>query len=291
MEYFNQAIEQDPNFALAYSGLAVCYIDKASIFGAELNALDAFALASPYLKKALELDPDLPEAHTLNGFYLLYNNWDFKGAEKEYRKSIITNYNIALHVYSDFLNFVNRDSDALIIAERLNQTDPFYPNSKMVYALYYLGRYEEATEFAKSRLKLFHNFSSLGDYGFLMLNTNHYSEAIESFQKAMELEGIRYPRILGWMGAAYARSGQQKKAMEIIEELKELSKTTRAGSVGFFIAVIYAALGDKDSALHWIQEAYTHHEMEIPWLKSEPQFYSLHDDPEFKDILRKVGFP
>jgi TolB-like protein len=291
MEYFNQAIEQDPNFALAYSGLASCYIDKAAIFGAELNALDAFALASPYLKKALELDPDLPEARTLNGFYLLYNNWDFKGAEQEYKKSIITNYNAALHVYSDFLNFVNRDSDALIIAERLNQTDPFFPISNMVYALYYLGRYEEATEFAKSRLKLFYNFSTLGEYGFLMLNTNYYTEAIESFQKAMELEGIRYPRILGWMGSAYARSGQQKKAMEIIEELKELSKTTRAGSVGFFIAVIYAALGDKDSALHWIQEAYTHHEMEIPWLKSEPQFYSLHDDPEFQEIVRKVGFP
>ena len=291
IEYFNQAIEQDPNFALAYSGLAACYIAKASVFGAEINVPDAFALASPYLKKALELDPDLPEARTFNGIYLLYNNWDFKGAEKEYRKSIITNYNLALQVYSEFLNFVNRDSDALIIAERLNQTDPFYPNSKMAYTLYYLGRYEEATEFAKSRLKLFQNFSSLGDYGFLMLNTNHYSEAIESFQKVMELEGIRYPRILGWMGAAYARSGQQKNAMEIIEELKELSNTTRAGSVGFFIAVIYAALGDKDSALHWIQEAYKHHEMEIPWLKSEPQFYYLHDDPEFKEILRNVGFP
>ena len=291
MEYFNQAIQQDSNFALAYCGIALCYIDRAGIFGAELNALDALALARPYIKKALELDPDLPEAHTLNGFYLLYNNWDFKGAEREYKKSIITNYNNALHIYCDFLNFVNRDSDALIIAKRLNQTDPFYPSSNMVSALYYLGRYEEATEFAKSRLKLSQNFSTLSDYGFLMLNTNHYSEAIESFQKAMELEGLRYPRILGWMGAAYARSGQQKKAMEIIEELKELSKTTHAGSVGFFIAVIYAALGDKDSALHWIQEAYTHHEMEIPWLKSEPQFYSLHDDPEFKDILRKVGFP
>jgi len=291
IEYFNQAIEQDPNFALAYSGLALCYIQKASIFGAEMNALDAFELASPYIKKALELDPDLPEAHTWNGFYLLYNNWDFKGAEQEYKKSIITNYNTALVVYCNFLNFVNRDSEALIIAERLNQTDPYYPNSMMVSALYYLGRYEEATEFAKSRLKLFNNYSSLDAYGFLMLNTNHYSEAIESFQKAMELEGIRYPRILGWMGAAYARSGQQNKAMEIIEELKELSKASRAGSVGFFIAVIYAALGDKDSALHWIQEAYNYHEMEIPWLKSEPQFYSLHDDPEFKDIVRKVGFP
>ena len=93
------------------------------------------------------------------------------------------------------------------------------------------------------------------------------------------------------MGSAYARSDEQKKAIELIEELKKLSKTTRAGSVGFYIAVIYSALEDKDSALHWIHEAYTHHEMEIPWLKSEPQFYSLHDDPEFQDMVRKVGFP
>ena len=290
MEYFNQAIQQDSSFALAYSGLASCYIDKASIFGAELNAPDAFALASPYLKKALELDPDLPEARTINGFYLLYNNWDFKGAEQEYKKSIITNYNTALHVYSDFLNFVNRDSDALIIADRLNQTDPFYPHPKMTYALYYLGRYEEATEFAKSRLKLI-NFSSLGDYGFLMLNTSHYSEAIESFQKAIKLEGIRYPRIPGLDGRCICQVRAAEKGNGNNRRLKVQSKTTRAGSLGFFIAVIYAALGDKNSAIHWIQEAYNYHEMEIPWLKSEPQFYSLHDEPEFQEILRKVGFP
>jgi tetratricopeptide (TPR) repeat protein len=161
----------------------------------------------------------------------------------------------------------------------------------MILALYYLGRYDEAIEFGKSRLKLFHNYYTLDSYGFLMLNTNHFSEAIESFQKAMELEGIRYPRMLAWTGAAYARSGHRDKAMEIIEELKILSKTTHAGSVCFFLGVVYAALGDKNSALHWIQEAYKYHEMEIPWLKSEPQFYSLHDDPGFKDILREVGFP
>jgi len=291
LEYFKQAIEQDPGYALAYSGIAGCYIDMASIFGSELNTLDAMELARPYLKKALELDPGQAEALSLNGFTLLYRDWNFTGAESEYKKAIITNNNIALAVYSDFLNFVNRHDEALIIARRLDQTDPFYPNTRMILALYYCGRYEEATEFARKRMKMFNNYYSFDSYGFLMLNTGNYDEAIESFRKAIEIENIRYPRILGWMGAAYALSDQNEKADELINELKIRIKTTHAGSVAFFIAVIYSALNDKESAIYWLNEAYKHHEMEIPWLKSEPQFYSLHDDPRFKDLIRKVGFP
>lgn len=291
LEYFKQAIEQDPEYALAYSGIAICYIAMASVFGSELNSLEAMELGRPYLKKALELDPNQAEAHSLNGFILLYRDWNFTGAESEYKKSVTTNNKIALTLYSDFLNFVNRNEEALMIARRLDQTNPFYPNTRMILALYYVGRYEEATEFAKKWLKMFNNYYSLESYGFLMLNTGNYDEAIESFRKAIEKENIRYPRCLGWMGAAYALSGQREKAIELINELKIRLKTTHAGSVTFFVAVIYSALNDKESALNWLNEAYKYHEMEIPWLKSEPQFYPLHDDPRFQDLIRKVGFP
>ena len=291
LEYFKQAVDLDPEFALAYSGIANCHIMMSGVFTSELNTLEAMELGMPYLKKALELDPRQSEALSLNGFIMLYRDWDFTGAEGEYKKSIITNNKTALALYSDFLNFVNRHEEALIIARRLDQTDPFYPNTRMILALYYLGRYEEATEFAKKRLKMFNNYYSHDSYGFLMLNTGNYDEAIESFRKAIEIENIRYPRGLGWMGAAFARSGKLEKAMELIDELKLQVKTTHAGSVAFFIAVIYSALDDKESALNWLNEAYKHHEMEIPWLKSEPQFYSLHDDPVFQELVRKVGFP
>ncbi len=288
--YFKQAIALDSGYALAYAGLAASYILTASIFGAELSALDAMALAKPLLDKALALDPDLIEAHLWNGFYFLYNNWDFEGAEQEYKKAIVTNFPDALAVYADFLNFLRRHEEALAMAQKLNQTDPYYPNSRIIHSLYYLGRYDEAAEFAQSRMKLFNNYSTLDSHGFLQLNTGHYQEAISLFQRAMDIEGIRYPRILGWMGAAYARSGQLEKALELIEELKTKRTQTNAGSIAFFIAVIYAALDDKASALHWLQEAYDHHEMEMPWLKTEPQFYSLHQEPEFQDLLNKVGF-
>lgn len=122
-----------------------------------------------------------------------------------------------------------------------------------------------------------------------MLNTGYYERAIRAFQSAIDLEGFRYPRGLGWMGAAYARSGQHDKAMDIISELK--GRNTNAGSVDFFIAVVYAALGESDSALHWIRESVNNHEMEVPWLISEPQFYTLHNHPEFREVINRIGLP
>jgi TolB-like protein/AraC-like DNA-binding protein len=291
IEYFKQAVALDSNYALAYSGLATSYIAKASIFGAELTGKQAMALAKPFLDKALALDPDLIEAHLWNGFYLLYNNWDFKGAEQEYKKSSATNNPDALAVYADFLNFTRRHEEALAICKKLQQSNPYYPNSRMILSLYYLGRYDEAAESAESRMRLFHNYTTLDSYGFLMLNTGRYQEAIQLFQRGVNLEGVRYPRMLGWMGAAYAHAGQKQKALELLEELKTKRAHTDAGSLSFFIAVIHAALGDKAAALRSLQDAFNKREMEMPWLKSEPQFFPLQDDPAFQSLLKKVGFP
>jgi serine/threonine-protein kinase len=247
--------------------------------------------ARPFILRALKINPDLEEAHALYGFFQLYNNWNFKEAGEHYRKSILSNNKESLALYADYLNFVKRHDEAYTIAQRLNQNDPFYPNSRLTISLYFLGRHREAAEFAESRLNMFRNYVTYDNYGFLMLNTGKYRQAIESFQQAMELEGFRYPRGLGWTGAAYARWGQPEKAMEIIGELKVKRKDTHAGSVDFFIAVIYAALGDNESAINWLNEAYDHHEMEMPWLITEPQFNSLHEDPRFQDLVRKMGFP
>ena len=121
IDYFNQAIKLDPKFVLAYIGIALSNMGKAAMSGSEMNTLDAMSLAKPYLNKALELNPELSEAHALQGFYLLYNDWNFKGAELEYRKANERYNSLALCLYSDFLNFVNRYDESLIIAQRLNQ--------------------------------------------------------------------------------------------------------------------------------------------------------------------------
>jgi TolB-like protein/AraC-like DNA-binding protein len=286
----SEAVEIDPNYARAYAFLANSYIGLATIFGAELSALEGFKKGKPLLGKALALDPDLDEARMLMGFYRLYNDWDFEGAEAEYKLAITRDHPDALAVYTDYLNFTSRHQEALQFAERLNEKYPYYPNSRMVLSLVYNNRLDEALTFSEARLKMFNNYNTFDMHGFLLLNLKRYKEAIVYFKKAIALEGIRYPRMLGWMGAAYARSGETKEALKIIDELKERLAKSDKGSIAFFIAVIYSALNEKEPALSWLQVAYDSHDMEMPWLMTEPQFYILHQEPEFKTLARKMNF-
>ena len=290
IEILSEAVELDPNYARAHAFLANSYIGLATIFGAELSALEALDKGKPLIDKALSLDPGLDEAHMLMGFYHLYRDWDFAKAEYEYKLSITSDHPDALALYADFLNFMKRHDEAMAMAERLNIRDPYYPNSRMILSYFYNNRLVEAMEFSKSRLQMFNNYSSMDSHGFLLLQLKQYKEAIYYFNKAIALEGIRYPRMLGWMGAAYAKTGDKKEALQIIEEFKQRLAKKEGGSIAFFIAVIYSALEDKKSALSWLQTAYKSHDMEMPWLLTEPQFYNLHNEVQFQQIARELGF-
>src|SRR5687767_6441527 len=160
----------------------------------------------------------------------------------------------------------------------------------MILSYVYTGRLNEALEFSQSRLKLFSNYYSLDSHGFLLLNMKRYNDAIVYFNKAIAVEGIRYPRMLGWMGAAYAKAGAPDRAHEIIAELKARLAKGENGSIAFFIAVVYSALNEKQQALNWLKTAFNSHDMEMPWLLTEPQFYNLHEEPEFLALARKIGF-
>jgi tetratricopeptide (TPR) repeat protein len=177
----------------------------------------------------------------------------------------------------------------MLVAEQLNTLDPYYPNSRIVWSYVFNNRSAEALVFSEKRLNLFKNYSSLDAHGFLLLHLERYQEAVTYFNQAIALEGIRYPRMLGWMGAAYAKAGDKDNALKIIDELKvRLSKGEKA-SIAFFIATVHAALDEKKDALDWIDVAYKSHDMEIPWLMTEPQFISLHNEPRFRQVIREVG--
>lgn len=285
-----EALALDSNYARAYAFLANSYIALATIFGAELGAVEALQKGKPLIDKALAIDPQLAEGHMLLGFYRLYHDWDFEGAEAEYKLAVASGHPDAIALYIDLLHFMTRHDEGLFWAERLNETHPYYPNSRMVQSYIFNGRFAEALEFSESRLRTFNNYLTLDAHGFLLLNMRRYTEAVEYFNKAISLEGIRYPRMLGWIGAAYARSGSREKAENIIDELKVRLAGNEKGSVAFFIAVIYAALDEKEPALLWLQTAYRSHDMEMPWLMTEPQFYSLHNDPDFQEVAARVGF-
>jgi TolB-like protein/AraC-like DNA-binding protein len=285
-----QAIALDSNYAKAYALLANSYVALSSIFGAELSALEGLEKGKPFFDKALELDPDLDMAHMLKGFFYLYHDWNFKAAEAEYKLSIRSFDPDNVAIYIDFLNFTLRHKEAMALAEKLNEREPYYPNSRIILSYIYNNRLKEALEFSEKRLRMFNNYYSLDSHGFLLLQMGRYDEAIEFFNKAMNVEGIRYPRMLGWMGAAHAKLGNRQKALDIIDELKNRLAKNDQGSLSFFIAVVYSALNEKKSALQWLNAAYDAHDMEMPWLMTEPQFYNLHAEPEFKEMARKLGF-
>jgi TolB-like protein/Tfp pilus assembly protein PilF len=290
IKLLSEAIQLDPEYARAYAFLANSYIGLAAIWGAELSALEGLEKGKVFIDKALALDPNLDEAHMLLGFYKLYHDWDFSGAEAEYKLGLTDDHPDALAVYIDYLNFMRRHKEAMKYAEYLNESDPYYPNSRIILSYFYNGRFAEALEFSESRLKLFNNYYSFDAHGFLLLNTGRYKEAIPYFEKAINLEGIRYPRMLGWMGAAYAKGGSPKEAKKIIDELTKRLEKNDKGSVAFFIATIFSALDEKPAALDWLERAYADHDMEMPWLMTEPQFYNLHQEPRFIALARKMGF-
>jgi TolB-like protein/AraC-like DNA-binding protein len=290
IELLTEAIALDSTYAKANAYLANCYVGLSTIFGAELSALEGLEKGKPYIDRALQLDPDLDIAHMLMGFYSLYHDWNFEAAELEYKRAIVHDDPDALALYTDYLNFVRRHDEAMKMAERLNEVDPYYPNSRMILSYIYTNQLDKALEFADSRTKLFNNYYTFDSHGFLMLNVGRYKEAIDYFNKAINMEGIRYPRMLGWMGAAYARDGDRERALRIIDEFKTRLANNDNASIAFFIAVIYSALNDKQSALQWLQTSYESHDMELPWLLTEPQFYSLHNEPEFIELSRKIGF-
>jgi len=291
IELFQQAMALDPDFALPYAGMAQCYICMATIYHSELDLQKAFLLAKPQIEKALEINPNLPEGLVWKGVYHIFYQWDFDKAEEVFLKAIDSNHPQILRNYSEFLQYMRRDKENLEFAQQLQNTDPFFPHSRMVYALYYNGKYQEAEEFAQTRLKTFNNYTTLESYGFLKLNTGQYEEALSIFEQALEKAEYHNSRLLGWMGAAYAQSGQKEQAYEIINELQVQSAADEAGSTRFFMAVIHAALGDKALALEWLQQAYEEHEMEMPWLISEPQFNVLHAEPAFQELAQAMGFP
>ncbi len=288
LNFFQKAVELDSNFALAYSGIALSFLWRSSVFG-DLSPDEASKNAMSNLNKALDLNPRLSEAHGFLGFVKFYFQWDFKGAEEEILKATMLNPNneTALFLYINFLNNMERHQEAFDYERKLMQIDPLANPDP---TLFFLGRIDEAIQLAKKRVNLIPNPRTYSNLGFVLLNTGSYQEAINAQQKALELAGRRLPRMMAWLAAAYAKNGQEDKANELLDELKEIRNKSLAGSPSFFVAVIYSALDDKESAFQWLENAYEDHDMEMVWLKTEPQLYPLHDDSRFQDLLKRVGF-
>ncbi|MDQ6652311.1 MAG: protein kinase [Acidobacteriota bacterium] len=290
VEYYYQALTKDPNYALAYAGLAASYTVLGNSY---LPPNETFPKAKAYATKALEIDETLAEAHVVMGAARLLYDWNWAEAERELKRAqaLDPNNAEAHNLYGYYLKAMGRLDEANVETRRSQELDPLslMINTDVGVNSYYARRYDEAIAQNEKTVNLDPRFF----IAYLWLGQAYeqkkmYAEAIATFQKGMN-EAERHPQLLASLGRAYALAGQPDKAQKALDELREMSKSRYVSP--YLIAVVYAGLGDKDQAFAWLEQAYQDRSFFLIWLKVEPRFDSLRDDPRFQDLLRRVGFP
>jgi TolB-like protein/DNA-binding winged helix-turn-helix (wHTH) protein/lipoprotein NlpI len=291
IEYFNQAIDKDPSFALAYAGLADSYVVPAN----RLPPREAMPKAKAAALRALELDETLAEAHASLGRVFAAYDWDWTSAEKEYKRAIELNprYATAHQWYGGYLSVMGRSDEAIAERKRALELEPLslVINFELGLAYYYARDYDRAIEQFQKTLELDQNFPPA--HNFLPAafeQKGMYSEAIAEFKKSIpRAGGSEWTLSMAGLGHVYAVTGQKSEARTMLDELKQASEQEYVTANS--IALIYAGLGDKDQAFVWLDRAYEERAFQMQWIKIEPRWDNLRADPRFQDLLRRIGLP
>jgi tetratricopeptide (TPR) repeat protein len=285
--YFQQAITQDPSYALAYVGLA----DATALLPeyGSTSAAEALPKAKQAALKALELDGTLAEAHEVLGL-INYKNFEWSAAEHELRRAIELKpeYPTAHHRYALLLNLQGRPAEGLAEAERALQLDPtsLIINGMMISLLTAARQYDRAIEQAKRTLELDPGFFAAhmnlaGAY----LGQGRYAQAVAELEKLGPSSAL--PTIyIGYVGYAYAVSGRSADALRTLAELETRSKSEYVTPMA--PALIYIGLGNKDQAFAWLDRAHGERDIWLPNLKSAPPFDSVRSDPRFTRLLKQM---
>ena len=288
INYFQQAVQKDPRYALAYAGQADSYAQLA-----DFNVLptrEVLPKVKSAAAKSLELDEAGAEAHTSLA-WARFHEWDWAGGEKEFKRAIELNpsYPTAHSWYGEYLMVQGRFDEALTEMNRASELNPLSPglNLALGYRFYYAHQYPQAIEQIQKTLAMDATFVPAHAYlGRAYEQKGTYPEAISEMRKALDLsEGDTNE--LAALGHAYAMAHQVGEVKKVLDQLKERSQQTYVQPS--LIAVIHAGLGDKNQAFDWLQKAYEDRSAGLLYLKVDPAFDSVRSDPRFLDLLRRVG--
>jgi serine/threonine-protein kinase len=290
VDYFNQAVEKDPNYALAYAGLASTYVILNEY--AAIPAKDIIPKVAAAAKRATELDPTLAEPHAVLGLMNTNFEWDFDGAEREFRTAIELNpnYPTVHHWYCISLLDQGRFEESLREIKGAQRLDPLSPiiNLNVADVLALMGRHDQAIEQYKKTLELDPNLPGGHQYlGLSFALAGRFDEAISELQKAREIVGADNFFALGDLGYVYAKAGKKEAARKTLNHLLEFSK--KGASVSAAIAAVYAGLGEKDEAFEWLEKAYLERNFRLSQLKIDNEYADLRGDPRFHELLKKIG--
>ena len=286
--YFEQSIQKDPNFALAYTGLADTDVYLA--FAGAMQKDQAYRSAKEALAKALELDDSIGEAYDTLGLLSFEFDWDWNAADREFNRAIALapSYSCAHEDRAIFLAFIGRRAEALAELAKIDQLDYGFSAGHTESATYYeLQDYPNLIESSKRGLLLdpndwFQHFNlGVGYEG-----TGKHQEAISEYRKAMELSGNSQSAVA--LAHAYSAAGKKADAEKILHDLERKLKGTSASP--YTMAAIYAGLGENDKAFEFLEKAYSEKSLDISWsLKSDLVLDSLRPDPRFQSLLRRIG--
>lgn len=290
IQCFNQAIEKDPSYALAYAGLADVYVTMGGYF--LLTSKEWTEKARDAARKALALDETLAEPHaTLASLFGV--DWNWANVEREYKRSLELdpNYATGHQWYGEFLSAMGRLNEGLIECRKAQELDPLSPivYVSASYPLAAMHRYDEAIQEIKKGLEIDQNFSR----GHSVLGLSYFlkgksSDAIQEMKKAIELSdsSLEYIALLGYI---YGFSGQREEAEKILIKLLLLEKQQYVSPC--LIGGLYLSTGEKDQAFLWYNRASEEHDVAMEGLKTDPLFDPIRGDPRFAELMKKVGLP
>lgn len=292
VSYFNQAIAKDPNYALAYSGIADVY-SVVHFFG--VNPREAFPKSNAAARKALELDPTLAHPHAVLGTNEMEYDWDFAGGEAEFKKAVELDPNDATahQWYSEKLSDLGRHPDAIAEINRAHELDPQSPVITRVLGgnLDYAGQYDQGIAICKQLTQDSPNFAIAHDCLFYAYWHKHmYREAIDELSAYGRLSG--HPNVIENAAAlehGFQAGGWSHALTEVIAVYENRRKNGYASP--FEIARFYADGDDKEKALEWLDTAYREHDSLLISVRINPQFDSIRSDPRFAELVNKIGLP
>jgi eukaryotic-like serine/threonine-protein kinase len=292
--YFQQAIEKDPTFALAYAGMADTYaLLGGPEAGGDMYPNEAFPKAKAAALKALEIDETLAEGHVPLAHVKCYFDRDFAGAEREYKRAIELNpnYSVAHHWYAIYFSVLGRYDEALTEIKRAQELDPVSLSINAWYGRILLlrGEVDAAIEILKKTVELDPNFI-LGRLrlGQAYAEKGMFKEAMAEFDRVLHLPGGK-PLALLSIAHTQALSGNREQALPPLNEAIQLSKQQHVS--GAWIAAVYTALGENDKAFQWLEAANQARDLNTIRLKHDPRYASLRSDPRFDDLVRRIGIP
>jgi len=290
-DYFQHAIDTDPAYARAYSGLADSYALSGDWEYGILSPQDAFPRAKAAATKALALDDKLSEAHTSLAFIQDLYDWDWASAEKEYKRALALNpgYATAHHWYAWHLIVTGRNTEGIAESKKAESLDPLslIISADLADALCIAHRYDESVQQSQKTIEMDPHFAVAHyELGQALEQKHEHDQAIAEFRRAIELSGGN-TTFESNLANAYAVSGRKEEAMKTVKDLE--SRQNQGSSTDASIALIYVGLGNYDRAMIWLNKAYQ--ARFNPSILMRPVFDPLRSDPRFQDLLHRIGLP